>query len=135
MLERLKIVNYKIVCKKSRRNRVFLRKNKTNYIKPSNRTPVIIKFTPFLFTGQSSRLVALLDEYYTAPRIKRINFNILGPYTTNSVNTADYKFITNYKYHKLNQVLNLNFSRNKFFPNVRPLYKGDVFVTLSLGLF
>lgn len=46
-----------------------------------------------------------------------------------------YKYESNRKFFKDEQVLNLNFRRSKFFPSIRSRQKHHVFVTTSLGLF
>ena len=39
-----------------------------------------------------------------------------------------------YKFHGTNKILNLNFPRNRFFPNFRTI-KGETYTFLSLGMF
>ena len=51
------------------------------------------------------------------------------------LNLTSHRYVTQEKNNTRNRVLNLNFTRNRFFPSVRSFFKGNVYITLSLGLF
>ena len=100
----------------------------------------VIMFTEFYFKKKLANIAEHLTHLDTSS-----SRNIAGFHTkitfdktlghSNLNNLLAHKYVTNHRFYRTHQILNLNFTRGKFFPSVRSFFKGNVFVTLSLGLF
>ena len=94
------------------------------------------KFTlikPVSSLTESINNIKFLDEHFLLKHnteSQSINNNILRQYP---LFLKDYKRNL-FKFHGTNKILNLNFPRNRFFPNFRTL-KGETYTFLSLGMF
>ena len=127
-------------------NYLFLKKK----IQDRNYSNIILEFSKINSSRKmdkkngQEKFLLLNQKLYTnifykkyKPTTVRTYLSCLIFKSNTGVNTRipSYKYITHHKYSKVDQILNLNFKRSKFFPSIRSSKTNKIFLTLSLGLF
>lgn len=86
-------------------------------------------------TSPNSLSSAHIDSVVVSKRSWPFNFATKAVTPRTGTRLVYYKQTTNQRYTRINQILNLNFRRHRFFPSVRSYKNNNVFLTTSLGLF